>query len=151
MPFKVIAITGTPGTGKTTLANKLKSQGYLLLDVPSLIKNFKLAAGYDRKRRCSIINIEGFVKAIGMSIRQIKRIKKDIKGIVIDSHLSHHLPKKLVSQCIVMRCSLKTLVRRLQKKGYSKRKIRENLEAEIFEVCLQEARERGHAIKVITS
>ena len=74
-----------------------------------------------------------------------------IKGIVIDSHLSHHLPKKLVSQCIVMRCSLKTLVRRLQKKGYSKRKIRENLEAEIFEVCLQEARERGHAIKVITS
>jgi len=151
MPFKVIAITGTPGTGKTTLARKLKRQGYLLLDVPSLIKNFKLATGYDRKRRCAIINVEGLVKAIGMSIRQIKRMNKGLKGVVIDSHLSHYLPKTLVSKCIVVRCSLKTLERRLQKKGYLQRKIRDNLEAEIFEVCLQEAREKGHTIKVMTT
>ena len=38
--------------------------------------------------------------------------------------------------------------KRLQRKGFSKSKIQENLQAEIFDICLNEAKEQKH--KVIT-
>lgn len=39
---------------------------------------------------------------------------------------------------------MKELKRRLKKRGYHKEKIEENLECEIMDVCLEEAREKGH-------
>ena len=74
---------------------------------------------------------------------------KALKGIIIDSHLSHYLPKKYVDLCVITKCSLKTLEKRLKKKKYSKEKIKENLECEIFDVCLNEAKEAGHKILVV--
>ena len=41
------------------------------------------------------------------------------------------------------------LKKRLEKRGYSKQKIRENMDAEIFDVCLNEAKEEGHKIKIV--
>jgi len=34
---------------------------------------------------------------------------------------------------------------------YSKEKVRENLDSEIFDVCLVEAKENGHKIKIVDS
>ena len=80
--------------------------------------------------------------------KQFKKINKNknkkIKGIIIDSHLSHYLQPKHVDLCIVTKCGLKTLEKRLKKRKYSKEKTRENIDCEIFDVCLNEARERGH-------
>jgi adenylate kinase len=59
------------------------------------------------------------------------------------------LPKKYVDLCIVTKCGLKTLEKRLKKRGYKKQKIRENLDCEIFDICLNEAKEKGHNIKII--
>ena len=74
---------------------------------------------------------------------------KTKKGIIIDSHLSHYLPEKYADLCIIAKCNLKVLENRLKKKGYSKSKVRENLDAEIFDVCLNEAKENKHKIIVI--
>ncbi len=63
----------------------------------------------------------------------------------MDSHISHYLPPKMVNVCIVLTCSnLKVLKKRLQRRKYLQHKIRENLDAELFQVCLMEAREQGH-------
>jgi len=71
------------------------------------------------------------------------------KDTIIDSHITHLLPKKRVDLCIILTCSnLKKLEGRLKERMYSKKKIRENLDAEIFQICLMEAQENGH--KVIT-
>ena len=43
---------------------------------------------------------------------------------------------------------MKKLEKRLKERKYSKKKIRENLDAEIFQICLNEAKENGH--KVVT-
>jgi len=51
--------------------------------------------------------------------------------------------------CIVTKCDLKKLESRLKKRKYSQSKIRENLDAEIFDVCLNEAKENGHKIMVV--
>ena len=133
---KVIVVTGTPGTGKTTVAKKIaKLLGYRYVDVNQVITHHKLSEGYDRKRKCKIIDTKR------LNLILIKLITASKEGLVIDSHLSHFLPKKYVDICIVTRCKLKTLKRRLSKRGYDKNKVQENLESEIFEICLTEAKE----------
>ncbi|MBW2981137.1 AAA family ATPase [Candidatus Woesearchaeota archaeon] len=143
--MKTIIVTGTPGTGKTTLAKKLnKKLGYDYIDVKEIIKEDKLKEGYDRKKKCYIVDIKKLNKVL------VETIKKAAKSIIIDSHLSHYLPKKYVDLCIVTKCNLKELKKRLEKnKKYSKSKVRENLDCEIFDVCLNEAKEAGHKVIVI--
>ena len=139
----IISISGTPGTGKTTLARKLaKTAGYKYLNVGRLIKSKNIAESYDRKRRCYVVDIKKLNKVL------IEKIRK-FPDIIIDSHLSHYLPKEYVNLCIITKCSLKALEGRLKKKRYSKQKIRENLDCEIFDVCLNEAKEAGHKVIVV--
>ena len=63
--------------------------------------------------------------------------------------MSHYLPKRVVDLCIVTKCDIKVLNKRLKKRRYSKAKIKDNLEAEIFDVCLLEAKKKKHNVLVI--
>ncbi|MBI2208729.1 adenylate kinase family protein [Candidatus Woesearchaeota archaeon] len=147
--MKTIIVTGTPGTGKTQLAKKLASKlNFDYIDVNKMIKKYNISEGYDKKRKTKIVDVAKLNKTL---IREISNFKKDkkTKGIIIDSHLSHYLPEKYVDLCIVTKCDLKALQERLKKRKYPKEKIRENLDAEIFDICSVEAREKGHNILVI--
>ncbi len=147
--METICVTGVPGTGKTTIAKKLaKKLNYYYVDVNKLISKYKLSEGYDRKRKTKIVDVEELNKFLINQIKQFKKNKK-IKGVIIDSHLSHYLPKSYVDLCIVTKCSIKELNKRLKKKKFHKEKIKENLEAEIFDTCLNEALERKHKIFVV--
>ena len=42
--------------------------------------------------------------------------------------------------CVVCKCDLKVLKKRLEKRKYSKQKIKDNLDAEIFDVCFIDAK-----------
>ena len=44
-------------------------------------------------------------------------IKKE-KNVIIDSHMSHFLPKKYVGLCIVTKCKIPELKLRMKKRGY---------------------------------
>ena len=59
------------------------------------------------------------------------------------------MPRKYADLCIVTKCGIKELNKRLKKKKFHQSKIKENIEAEIFDVCLNEAKERKHKIIVI--
>ena len=175
--MKTIIVTGTPGTGKTTLSKTLaKFINFHYLDVNLIIKKYNLSEGYDKKRKTKIIDTKKLNKALikeikdcnkkSFNIKKINKTEKSTKtqksiknnknskpitksGIIIDSHMSHYLPKKHVDLCIVTKCSLKPLKKRLKKKKYNKNKIRENLDAEIFDICLNEARENKHPILIV--
>jgi len=155
--MKVIIITGIPGTGKTKLSVELaKKLNFKYIDVNKIIKRYNLARSYDKKRKTKIVDIKKLNKALIKEINNYKQsfknkidIKKIKNGIIIDSHLSHYLPKKYVDLCIVTKCTLKELQRRLKKRKYSKEKIRENLDSEIFDICLNEAKENKHKILII--
>lgn len=141
---KAVIVTGTPGTGKTTLAKRLaKKFGHKYVDVNNIIKKEKLSEGYDRKRKCRIVDEKKLAKSLE------RLIKRSREKVVIDSHLSHHISPRFVKLCVVTKCSLKNLYNRLKKKGYEKKKIDENMECEIMDICLNEALERGHKIKII--
>ena len=142
--MKIIIITGTPGTGKTVLAKKLANLlNFTYIDVNLIIKTNKLSLNYDKKRSTYIININKLNRIL------ISLVKNTNKSLIIDSHLSHYLPSKLVDLCIVTKCDLKVLIKRLRKRKYSLNKIRENIDSEIFDICLNEAIEDNHNIMII--
>ena len=162
----VIIVTGSVSSGKTTLAKRLsKKLDYKYIDVNKLIEQDKISSGYDKKMKCKIIDIKKLNKALIKLINKnkkplknktnkklsqlIKKNKKIIKGIVIDSHLSHYLPNRYVDLCIVTKCDIKELNKRLKKRKYGRDKIKENIECEIFDICLNEAKEQRHKLLII--
>lgn len=158
----IFIVSGTPGTGKSVFAKKLAKKNKLLyVDVTRIIKQDKIYEYYDRKQKAYVVDIKKLNKKLILLISSFENSpgknfgqpdkKSKYNGLVIDSHLSHFLPQKYVDVCYITRCSLKTLEKRLKKRNYSKKKIRDNLEAEIFESCLQEAIENKHDVKVINT
>ncbi|MAE13333.1 hypothetical protein CMO92_02100 [Candidatus Woesearchaeota archaeon] len=141
----IIAITGTPGTGKTTLAKKIADyKGFTYVDVYDLIEEKGLCEEFDKDRDCMVVDVDKVVQ-------EIIKIKKEHPDLVIDSHLSHHIPKKYIDILIVTKCDLKELKKRLEKRGYSPTKVRENLDVEIFDICLQEATQEQHKVIIINT
>ncbi|MBI2660995.1 AAA family ATPase [Candidatus Woesearchaeota archaeon] len=147
--MKVILVTGSVGSGKTTLSIRLaKEAGFRYADVNKIVRKYGLSEGYDRARKTLLIDAKKLNKALNKEIIIIKKNKK-VKGIIIDSHLSHNFPAKQADLCIVTKCGLKVLSKRLRKRKYNEKKIRENLDAEIFDVCHEESKEKGHNILVV--
>ena len=77
--MKSIIITGSVGSGKTTLSKKMAK--YLIfnyLDVNHIIKKEGLNEGYDLENKCDIVDIKKLSKSL------INIIKHSKKGIIID-------------------------------------------------------------------
>ena len=142
--MKVIIVSGTPGTGKTKIAKLIaRRSNFKYIDVNKLIKNEKIFDSYDKKRKCYIVDIKKLNKFL------IRFIKKSKTNLILDSHLSHFLPKRCVDLCIITKSNIKILKSRLKKRNYNRLKLKENLESEIFNLCLNEAKELNHNIIVI--
>ena len=139
----IIAVTGSPATGKTALAKRLaKELGFEHIDLNRVIEEKGWHEGRDEKRDTLVVDETTLTK-------RVKSLIKPRKSYVIDSHLSHFISPELVNVCIVCTCELKELKKRLEKRGYAPEKVRENLDAEIFENCRIEAEENGHKIIII--
>ncbi len=129
-----IAITGTPGVGKTSVAKLLaRHLKYKHLNLNMYIKKEKFYFSYDKKRKCFVVDVKILNKKF------VPYLKKH-DNIIIDSHLSHFL--KLIDIVFVLRCEPRTLAARMKKKGWSKEKVEENTEAELIGIIASEARQK---------
>ncbi len=120
------AITGTPCTGKTTLAELLRSQGHTVVDLKQWASEQHAVVGHDDADNADIIDMEALATAA-------ERLPT---SCFIEGHLAHLLPLEAIW---VIRCDPATLRPRLQKRGYAETKVLENLEAEALDIILQEA------------
>jgi len=62
-------------------------------------------------------------------------------GYIIDWHACDLFPKSWIDLVVVIRCDSTILYDRLHARKYSQKKLDENMDAEIMEVLLQEARD----------
>lgn len=136
-------ITGTPGTGKSTLAQELGEEfDRSVINITGLLRQRKLDSEWDDKRQCFLVDVERLTEIL-------EDLAQTTPDAIIDGHLSHYLSPQYVDRCIVTKCDLAELKRRLEERGYDEDKIRENLDCEIFDVCHVEATEYGHNVEVV--
>ncbi len=130
-----VAVTGTPGTGKTT-ATELLEERLSSTDDDSLpeletihlnrvLEDEELYTDIDADRESKIADLD--------AIRQWLEGRDDV---VIDSHLAHHFGADRVA---VLRCRPDRLETRLRDRGESDAKATENAESEALDVILSEA------------
>ena len=125
------ALTGTPGTGKTTISKVLNK------------KILHLSELYSESSEGKTTSDEWLV-----DIEKLNQVfhKKKGDNFIVEGHLSHTL--KDVEKVIVLRCDPNVLKSRMEKRNYSESKIRENLEAEAIGIIYSEAIEMFDRSKV---
>ena len=124
-----IAITGTPGTGKTSVAAVLRDRGHNVLDMTQYIKDHGLREEYDADRDTYDVDVE-----------RLNDCLLEYDDIIFEGHLAHFMD---VDSVIVLRCHPDVMKGRLEARGYSEEKVRENIQAEVLDVILFEAVESG--------
>ncbi|MBE6523275.1 MAG: AMP kinase [Thermoplasmata archaeon] len=125
----LFAITGTPGTGKTSVSAELRSRGYDVIDMNEHIRANGLLGELDSKRDTHEVDLDDLNDSL-------QRYRDDGSLHLMDSHLSHFMD---CSGIIVLRCSPEVLYKRLEARGYGKEKILENVQSEVLDVILCEA------------
>ena len=136
----IIGLTGTPGTGKTTIARFLEEKDVRIVYIKELAESHDFIESYDETRKSSIIDVDAVDKYLNSSFSSDEQV-------IIESHLAHLL--SIVDQVMVLRCHPQTLRNRLLKRNWTWQKIRENLEAEMLDVILCEAVDE-HGIKKVS-
>ncbi|MGB1696920.1 MAG: adenylate kinase family protein [Thermoplasmatota archaeon] len=116
---RLIAITGTPGCGKTTLASLLPDA----IDLKAHAAQVDAVVDYDHADEAAVIDMD--------AIR------------IVEGHLSQFLEP---DECWVLRCDPRVLEARLEARGYSPEKVRENVEAECLDIILQEALDHAKVV-----
>ncbi|WP_324662377.1 adenylate kinase family protein [Haloarcula sediminis] len=119
-----VAVTGTPGTGKTTATERLETD----LDVIHLndvIKSEGFSTGTDEERGSLVADMDAL--ATWLDGRD---------DVVVESHLAHNFEADRV---VVLRAHPDTVVERLRERGDSDSKAYENAESEALDVVLSEA------------
>lgn len=139
-PVRWIALTGTPGTGKTSLARMLRKQGFPVVDLKRFVARHGGVVGLDRARKSRIVDPE----RVG---RLLRRLHGADSRLVLESHWSHAIPG--VDAAIVLRVRPHALERRLRARGWSERKVIENAEAEALGIILEEARQKLRKRRVL--
>ncbi|MDO5850565.1 MAG: adenylate kinase family protein [Methanobacteriaceae archaeon] len=144
---KIIFISGTPCTGKTTiatkLADKLTNDGFNCKFIK--INDFAIANdfvdGEDPDKFYKIINIEKLDKGLNKDLDLFfEESNSDSDNIaIVEGHLSHLCNG--ADKMIVLRLDPNILKNRLNARNYSESKVYENCEAEALAVCSAEAYE----------
>jgi len=131
-----IIITGTPGVGKTTHCQDLAQKtGLHHLDINEAVRKHNIgeSSSDPDDPNTKIVDED----------RLLDCIENDLEegGQIIDWHACDFFPPSMIDLVCVIRCENKLLYDRLKARGYGEKKLEENMDCEIMEVLLQEARD----------
>jgi adenylate kinase len=124
-----IAVTGTPGTGKTTVSQLYEEEGLKVIHLTEYVKEKGLG--------------EEGEKEFEVDVDEMREALKDENFDVIEGHLAHHFP---VDVCVVLRTRPDILRERLEERDYRDEKVEENVQSEILDVVLSEAVENQETV-----
>ena len=119
-----VAVTGTPGTGKTTATDLLETD-LDVIHLNEIIKSEGFSTGTDEER--------------GSLVADMDALEEWLEGrndYLVESHLAHNFEADRV---VVLRAHPDTVVSRLRERGDTDAKAYENAESEALDVVLSEA------------
>jgi len=116
------ALTGTPGTGKTSLSKLLDEK------VISLSEYYEKASDSKTENGEWIVDIE-----------KLDLLLENVNCNIFEGNFAHKLNK--IENIIVLRCDPLILEKRLKDRNYTEEKIRENIEAEAIGIIYSESLE----------
>ncbi len=111
-----VAISGTPGTGKTTISTILKDEGFNVLTLEKIAEKYDCLGDLDISDDSKEIDIELLISKLK---DEWNNTPENIT--IIDGHLSHLLP---CDQTIILRCKPDILEARLKKEVIQKKNTR---------------------------
>lgn len=127
---RAIIISGCPGTGKTTLSSSLaKILNVEIISLGELVEREKLYSHIDSGRDTKVADLDRLVPRIVELINNTEGV------VIIEGHYADIVPSSLVDLVIVLRTHPEVLSNRLEAKGWSVEKVRENVQAEILGSC----------------
>ncbi|KAM7277600.1 hypothetical protein ACFE04_004734 [Oxalis oulophora] len=137
-----ILVTGTPGTGKTTTSTALAEATLLRhVNIGDLVKEKNLHDGWDDALHCHIINEDLVCDELEDMMDQ--------GGNIVDYHGCEFFPERWFDRIVVLQTDNAVLYDRLTKRGYTGAKLTNNIECEIFQMLLEEAKESYPEEKVV--
>ncbi|XP_013790022.1 adenylate kinase isoenzyme 6-like [Limulus polyphemus] len=129
-----VLVTGTPGTGKSTLCSEISQiSGLEWLNIGEIAKAGQLYDGYDEVLECPVIDEDQMVDEL--------EDKMTDGGKIIDYHGCDFFPQRWFDVVFVLRTNNTILYDRLATRGYRGHKLESNIECEIFQTLLDEAKE----------
>lgn len=130
-----IAVTGTPGTGKTTATDLLTDRegfGFEVVHLNDVVREEGLSAETDAERDSLVVDLD----AVREYLAEAYAADADL---LLDSHLAHLLD---VDRVIVLRAHPERVRERLLDRGESETSAAENAESEALDVILSESVDR---------
>lgn len=127
--------------GKSRLCQELCSTNKSLayININELAKKENLLLEYDEENECQILDDDAVHDYLDNEYFQKSTPPS---GLVIDYHSSGIIPESdHIHGVFVVRCSNDKLYDRLKQRNYSEKKIEQNIQSEIFRVCLDDAQE----------
>ena len=132
-----IAVTGTPGSGKTSFCDYVDFDTVRVLD---------LAKKYNAARRD---NLNSEIMEIDVDLLKKSLLEEwespSKKVLFVDGHLSHNLP---VDCIILIRCRPDVLEARLKDRNWNEEKISENIEFELLSAIIDEINQEIPTLEV---
>jgi adenylate kinase len=136
-----VVLTGSPCSGKTTLAKKLSEKlRHPLVHLSDFVKEKKIFSGYDRKRKARVVDVKELRKKLNQEYGKAK-------NIILEGHLLCEFPLR-ADFVFVIRCHPDALISRMKKRGYPKTKIEENVLAELLDYSFVRAKENYKKAKI---
>jgi adenylate kinase len=131
---QVIAISGTPGTGKTAVGSVLaKRLNAEFVELGQIVKEQQFHHGEDVTRGTLIADLSKLQDYLVSQFRMMNQ------QFVVVGHFADLVPTKYLKALVVLRCHPIILARRLEARQWSAKKILENIQAEILGTCVSDA------------
>ncbi len=119
-----VAVTGTPGTGKTTAVERVDVD-LEVLHLTEVIRREGFVADHDPERDTDVADLDAIADWLA-----------DRDDVLVESHLAHRFP---MDRVVVLRCHPATLADRLTDRGRPPASVSENSQSEALDVVLSEA------------
>lgn len=152
-------IWGTPGVGKSRIcAEIVKHRPMKWQDVSQIAKDCEFIQEYDETYECPVLDedrvsflfefifkiiVKNITNCVWINLKLLDHLEPQMEsgGNIVEYHSCDFFPERWFDAVFVILCDNTILYDRLQQRGYNQTKIKENIECEIFQMTLNEAKE----------